>query len=232
MSPKVIHPLVLAYDLGGTKLSVGVVDSRGKVIEESREPVRASEGKAALFRQLSDLGKPLLKRYPRIKKVGIASAGPLDPRTGSLLNPTNLSRGGPEWGVVPLAKQLSKSLGLPVHLDNDAAAAMLAEHWIGAAKGYDNAMILTLGTGLGTGVIANGELLRAGRFLHPEAGHAIIGFADASAPCGCGNFGCAEAYPSSRPSRSPTSLETGTPTPCDSSPSTPTPCRLRSRATW
>ena len=75
---------------------------------------------------------------------------------------------------------------------------MLAERWIGAAKGYQNAMILTLGTGLGTGVIINGELLRAGRNLHPEAGHMIIRHGDATAPCGCGNLGCAEAFLSGR----------------------------------
>jgi glucokinase len=71
---------------------------------------------------------------------------------------------------------------------------MLAEHWKGEARKVQNAMILTLGTGLGTAVLANGELLRGGRYLHTEAGHIILKEGDTSAPCGCGNIGCAEAY--------------------------------------
>jgi glucokinase len=87
---------------------------------------------------------------------------------------------------------------MPVRLENDAAAAILAEYWIGAAKGIRNAMILTLGTGLGTGIICNGELVRAGHYFHPEAGHIIIKMGDETAPCGCGNLGCAESYLSGR----------------------------------
>jgi glucokinase len=93
-----------------------------------------------------------------------------------------------------LAQILEKALKRPVGLENDAAAAMMAEHWVGAARGVKNAMILTLGTGLGTGVIANGKLVRAGRGLHTEAGHIILRAGDRKARCGCGNLGCAEAY--------------------------------------
>jgi glucokinase len=185
---------VLAYDLGGTKVHVGVVTSRGRIVEDIRVPVVVEEGKKAVFDQLGALGRAFLAKYPEIQKVGIASAGPLDPKRGLLLDPTNLGR----WGQVPLAKELSRRLGRPVELENDAAAAILAEHWLGKAKGYDNAMILTLGTGLGTGIITNGELVRAGHHLHPEAGHIILRYGDRSAPCGCGNLGCAEAFLSGR----------------------------------
>ncbi len=186
--------MVLAYDLGGTKVAVGVVNRHGDIIEELREPIRLHEGKAAVLRQLSDCGKQLLKKFPAIKRAGVASAGPLHPERGTLLDPTNFGKGAKRWGEVPLAQILSKSLGIPVALENDAAAAMLAEHWVGAAKGSKNAMILTLGTGLGTGVIANGKLVRAGRGLHTEAGHVILRAGDTAAKCGCGNLGCAEAY--------------------------------------
>lgn len=185
---------VLAYDLGGTKVAVGVVNSRGRVLAEVREPVLFSEGKGAVIDQLADLGKIFLRKYPQVRHAGIASAGPLDPATGTLLDPTNFSSKGRSWGKVPLATLLSKKLKRPVHLENDAAAAILAEKWAGAAKGYENAMILTLGTGLGTGIICNDELVRAGRGLHPEAGHIIIYKDDVTALCGCGNYGCAEAY--------------------------------------
>jgi len=192
------NALVLAFDLGGTKLAVGVVDVRGKIVESIRVPTEVAGGKSAVVNQMVKLGKDFLARYPGIHRVGIASAGPLDPMQGVLLDPTNLSAGGPSWGRVPLVKALSTRLKRPVQLENDAAAAVLAEKWVGIGRKCSNVMILTLGTGLGTGVICNGELVRAGRFLHTEAGHLIVKLGDASAPCGCGNVGCAEAYLSGR----------------------------------
>ncbi|MCM2278803.1 MAG: ROK family protein [Oligoflexia bacterium] len=188
----------LAYDLGGTKVAVGIVTASGKVLEEVREPVVIEKGKAAVVRQLAELGQGLLKRHRGIRRVGMASAGPLDPATGMLLDPTNFTSIQGSWGKTPIARLLGAKLRLPVTLENDAAAAILAEHWVGAARGYDNAMILTLGTGLGTGILCNGELLRAGQGLHPEAGHLILRAGDESAPCGCGNLGCAEAFLSGR----------------------------------
>jgi glucokinase len=190
---------VLAFDLGGTKLCAGIVSERGKILAELREPTKVEEGKEGVVNQMAAMGSLLLKKYSKFKSVGIASAGPLDPTTGVLLDPTNFTTStGKTWGKVPLAKMLSKKMKKPVHMENDAAAAMLAEHWIGAAKKYKNAMILTLGTGLGTGIICNGSLVRAGRNLHTEAGHLILKDHDQTAPCGCGNLGCAEAYLSGR----------------------------------
>jgi glucokinase len=190
--------IVLSYDLGGTKVAVGAVNSRGRVLAEIRVPVALEKGKAAVLTQLADLGKKLLAKYPEIKRVGMASAGPLDPKNGILLDPTNFTSSQGSWGKVPIASILKEKLKRPVFLENDAAAAILAERWVGAGKGYNNLMVLTLGTGLGTGVIANGELVRAGRNLHTEAGHMILKFDDTTAPCGCGNLGCAEAYLSGR----------------------------------
>ena len=192
---------VLAYDLGGTKVHLGVVDQTGKVLVDQRVPVVVEKGKTAVINQLAELGKSYLKLYPEIEQVGLASAGPMDPTRGLLLDPTNLSNPNDpknNWGRVHITKILGQKLKRNVTLENDAAAAMLAEHWKGKAKGYKNSMIMTLGTGLGTGIISNGELLRSGRFLHPEAGHIIIRDGDQSAPCGCGNLGCSEAYLSGR----------------------------------
>jgi glucokinase len=189
---------VLSYDLGGTKVAVGVVNTRGKILEEIRVPALFQEGKEAVLQQLSYLGNQLLARHRDIKRVGMASAGPLDPDKGELLDPTNFASSKGTWGKVPIAKILRKKLKRPVYLENDAAAAVLAEHWIGAAKKYKNVMVLTLGTGLGTGIICNGALVRSGRNLHPEAGHIIIRYNDPTAVCGCGNLGCAEAYLSGR----------------------------------
>lgn len=190
--------IVLAYDLGGTKVEVGVVNEKGEVLDVCREPVVIDQGKEAVIRQLGDLGNRYLSTHPEIEQVGVASAGPLDPIEGVLLDPTNFTSKEGSWGKVPLGSLLSERLQKPVYLENDAAAAMLAEHWIGAARDHKNAMILTLGTGLGTGVVCNGELLRAGRNLHTEAGHMIIDYNASDAACGCGNTGCAEAFLSGR----------------------------------
>lgn len=189
---------VLAYDLGGTKVAVGVVDGHGRVLEEIRVPVAIQQGKTALLRQLSDLGGELLSRHKGIRRVGVASAGPLDPPKGVLLDPTNFASGGKPWGRFAIAPLLSARLKRKVHLENDAAAAILAEAWIGAARRYEDAMILTLGTGLGVGVVIDGRLVRSGQGMHPEGGHMIVNHDDPTAPCGCGNQGCAEAYLSGR----------------------------------
>lgn len=190
--------MVLAYDLGGTKVAVGIVDSRGKIREETRVPVNYDAGKSAVIRQLIDIGRSLLSKHPRAKKIGIASAGPLDPIKGILLEPTNYTNDQGGWGKVPITRLLSRALKRPAFLENDAAAAILAEHWIGAARKSGNALVITLGTGVGVGSITNGELTRAGHLLHPEASHIIIGADDTQAPCGCGNYGCLEAYLSGR----------------------------------
>ena len=185
---------VLAYDLGGTKVEVGAVTARGKILTAHREPALFKQGKKAVLDQLVRLGQEIIAAHPHIEAVGIASAGPLDPSRGLLLDPTNFRGPDGPWGVTPITQILSRRLKLPVSLENDAAAALLAEHWQGAAKGVQNAAILTLGTGLGTAFLANGALVRAGRNLHTEAGHLILRAGDRTARCGCGNLGCAEAY--------------------------------------
>lgn len=185
---------VLAFDLGGTKISSAIVDREGKILTQLKEPVRTQEGFQGLISQFERMGKRLLKERPSIEFGGIASAGPLDPVSGVLLDPTNLLTNGQPWGVVPLLKEVEKALGLRMKLENDAAAAILAEHWVGGAAKVKNAVSLTLGTGLGVGVLANGRLVRSGRNLHPEAGHMVIEMGSAEALCGCGNYGCAEAY--------------------------------------
>ena len=183
---------VLAFDLGGTKLALAVVNQKGQILTEQRVSVSKSGGAKSLIDQMANLAKPLVKEFG-VKSGAIASAGPLDPRAGVLLNPTNFKTAGQSWGVVPLVAELRKKIKIPLTLENDAAAAALAEKWLGAGQGSDNLVILTLGTGLGVGVIANGELVRSGRYLHPEAGHIIISVNDKEWLCGCGNYGCAEA---------------------------------------
>lgn len=190
----------LGFDLGGTKLAAGLVDRDGKVLAERREPARIGEGPAAVLEQFARMADALRAELParhrgRKLRVGIASAGPLDPDNGDLLDPTNYAlTGGGTWGRYPLGRRVSARLKLPVTVENDAAAAALAEAWIGAGRRTQDLLVLTLGTGVGNGMIVGGELVRTGGRLHPEASHIPINADDRSAPCGCGNFGCIEAY--------------------------------------
>lgn len=186
--------LVLAYDIGGTKVSVGVVNAQGRILESRRVLIEFNKGKNAVLQQLADLGHSYLKRYPKIKKVGIASAGPLDPLRGVLLDATNFKTRGKSWGVVPLTAYLERRLKRKVFLENDAAAALLGECWKGAGKKSKNVAMLTLGTGLGTAFLCNGELQRAAHGFHTEGGHIIIQDEDLNLRCGCNNFGCAETW--------------------------------------
>ncbi|HTL12343.1 MAG TPA: ROK family protein [Bdellovibrionota bacterium] len=188
--------VVLAYDLGGTKIEAGLVRDDGRVLAFERVPVRTDAGPSGLVRQMGELARGLLSRPEgrKVKAVGLASAGPLLPAAGILLDPTNIFTGGRSWGKVPIARLLSQRLRMPVTLENDAAAAVLAEKWRGAARTVDNAVMLTLGTGLGVGVICDGNLVRSGRGMHPEGGHILLRYGDKSAACACGTLGCAEAF--------------------------------------
>ena len=186
--------LVLAFDLGGTKIATAVVDANGNILKETRTKTDLSKGPHSLIQALTALAKEFITEYPNVSSVGIASAGPLDPNRGVLLNPTNLKTKGKLWGKIQITAPLQSSLGLPVRLENDAAAALLGESWIGISKGIENVVMLTLGTGVGTSVICNGELVRAGRGLHTEGGHLIINEKEKKIRCGCGNYGDIEGY--------------------------------------
>ncbi len=183
----------LAIDLGGTKILVGVVNHRGQISDLARESVDLSNGYKGLVRQMVRLTQPLVAKH-KLRSGAVAAAGPLDPVRGLLLNPTNLKGGDKFWGVSPIVRDISRALKIPVRLENDAAAAALAESWIGEARRYKNLAIVTLGTGLGLGIIANGTLVRAGQNLHTEGGHITLNYLEKEWQCGCGNYGCAEAY--------------------------------------
>jgi glucokinase len=185
---------VLGYDLGGTKIRVGLFNAKGELLEQALEPTQSEDGKDAVIERIAKLADRFTEKHPEIKAIGLAAAGPLHPEKGVLLNPTNLLTDGKTWGEVPITKLLSEKTNLPVFLENDAAAAVLAEHWQGVAQGINNVMVLTLGTGLGVGIICNGKLVRSGQGLHPEAGHITLRYGDPHTSLNTGLSGSAEAY--------------------------------------
>jgi glucokinase len=121
-----------------------------------------------------------------IAGIGICAPGPLDPRTGIVINPPNL----PGWRNFPLATEISKAYCLPVRVDNDGNAAALAEALWGAGRGYRNVFCATIGTGIGTGIVFDGQIYHGRTGAAAEGGHNTI---DYHGPrCGCGKLGCIE----------------------------------------
>ena len=185
--------VVLSFDLGGTKLLAALVDGNGRVLAHNSKKIDQTRGLRGLYADFKFLASQLPPK--KFKSVAVASAGPLHSEKGVLLDPTNFFTGGESWGVVPLVKELKKIFKKSVLLENDAAAAVCGEAWKGGhGKSSKNIVMMTLGTGVGIGIVANGELVRAGRGLHPEASHMPINAHDVSYPCGCGANGCIEAY--------------------------------------
>ena len=186
--------LALAVDLGGTKVEAAVVDDSGLVLPETRfraptGPGRSSEELAENVTLVVDQAVSALPAGLRLSGVGIGSAGPLIEADG-LVSPLNL----PVWRDFPLRELVASRVDVPVQLRMDGLCITLAEHWIGAASGYDNVMGMIVSTGIGGGLILQGNTVsgptgNAGHIGHVE----VAGFDD---PCSCGGIGCVEAIAS------------------------------------
>jgi glucokinase len=183
----------LAYDLGGTKLAAAVVSEAGEILQQMKVATPLSNGPQGLIKSLVDVGQELLKGHS-ISAIGLSSAGPLDSHKGVLLNPTNFVTAGEKWGQVDIVAPLQAALKLPVLLENDAAAAVVGEFWMGGFSSARSLTVMTLGTGVGIGTMIDGRLVRCRDGFHPDFSHTYINSGDTLAPCGCGNLGCIEAY--------------------------------------
>jgi glucokinase len=178
-------------DLGGTKILSVVVDARLAVVASDLRATEATEGPEAVIERLVESitlaahGRPL-------RAVGIATPGPSDPDRGIVTTPPNL----PGWRNVPLARLVSERLGLPAWLENDANAAAMAEFELGAGKDANHMVLVTLGTGIGGGLILNGKLYRGATGGAGEVGHMQL--VPDGPRCGCRRHGCLEALASGR----------------------------------
>ncbi len=188
--------LFLGVDIGGTKVAAGLVDSAGKIICKARAPMNATgtaeEGLASVLTAMRDAMKQGQSAHPGFKLggVGICSPGPLDPRTGVVINPPNL----PCWRDFPLAARVSTEFGVPALVENDANAAALAESIWGAGSGYQTVFYATLGTGIGTGLVMDGRIYNGRTGSATEGGHVTIDWRGPK--CGCGKHGCIEVLAS------------------------------------
>jgi glucokinase len=178
---------VIAIDLGGTKISAAVVNEDGKILKLVKEPTRLKEGWPGLKKQIVQIVKSLLLEHKQVSKIGVGSAGPLNAAEGTLLDPTNF--GWKTTRKIQFKKEIERALGKKIVFDNDAVAAVLGEAWKG--KGGPDCMSVTLGTGVGVGVLVNGRIHRGRGGLHPELGHLVLRTEDFS-QCECGVPGCAE----------------------------------------
>lgn len=188
-----IQQAVIAIDLGGTNVRAAIINDQGAILTLLQEPTQIGTEPLTLVEQLADLARKLQSQSdPALKPaaLGLGAPGPLSSTTGVIFSAPNI----PTWHELPIAELLVKRTSLPVFLINDADAAALGEYWQGIAKGADNFVYITLGTGIGSGLVLNGSLWTGTDGIGAEFGHITI---DPDGPeCGCGNRGCLEAFAS------------------------------------
>lgn len=176
---------VIAIDIGGTKLAVGVVDRRGSIVARW---TRSTPGSAAadLFAVIAAMVDAARSVAPDAEVVGVGCGGPMLPG-GEAVSPLNI----PQWRAFPLRQRLAEHTGLPVFVDNDAKALALGEGWIGAAAGERHYLAMVVSTGVGGGIVLDGRLLEGAGANAGHIGHVIV--EPGGARCTCGASGCLEA---------------------------------------
>lgn len=158
---------LLGIDIGGTKTALVVGTPDGRIVERREFPSQADRGPDAMLENILAEARSLARVHPEIAAAGASVGGPVDAERGVVLGPPNL----PGWTEVHLERELEKGLALPARIEHDAKACALAEWQYGAGRGTQNMVFLTLGTGLGAGLIVNGHLVRGANNLAGEVGH-------------------------------------------------------------
>jgi glucokinase len=181
-------PYAIALDLGGTQTRAALVDHRGNVSNRVTLPTPAQDGGDAVVAKLADAANIAAANASEIIGAGLSSPGPLDTEAGIALNLPTI-KGMTNY---PLRAALESRLGRSVILENDGIAAAIGEWKFGAGKGLSSIVYVTVSTGIGGGVIVNGNVLRGRKGMAGHVGHMAI-YPD-GLRCGCGNAGCWEAY--------------------------------------
>ncbi|MBA3405539.1 MAG: ROK family protein [Gemmatimonadaceae bacterium] len=195
---KIREKFIVGIDLGGTNIAAGAMPTDGtREIAMRMVPTMAQEGADAVVGRIAAQVEEVIEQTQRetgavradFLGVGIGSPGPLDRARGVVIVTPNLG-----WRDFPLRDEVANRVGLPATLDNDANCATLGEWWCGAAKGGRNVVGLTIGTGIGGGLILDGRLYHGASDAAGEIGHTTID--STGRRCKCGNYGCLEAYAS------------------------------------
>ena len=186
--------LVIGIDLGGTNVFSVLVTEKGKILAEKHFPTMGANGPDFVIKNIADNVKEMVESagysLKQVWRAGVGSPGPLDSKKGIIMGAVNL----PGWTHVKLKDKLEKLLGVKVGVDNDANCAVYGEKWLGAAKGAKNVVGLTLGTGVGGGLIVDGVMVRGANYNAAEIGH--ISLDPMGRKCKCGALGCFEQYAS------------------------------------
>jgi glucokinase len=188
-----MEEVVVGIDIGGTNTTIGIVSKAGRVLAKdglrTKQFPEIADFIIAATNIINQQITNIRHDVPNLTLKGIGVGAPNgNPYTGTIQNAPNLS-----WkGIVPLAEMLHKSLKVPCKLTNDAKAAALGEQQFGAAKGMKDFLVITLGTGLGSGIVANGSLIYGFDGFAGELGHVIV--VPNGRLCGCGRHGCLETY--------------------------------------
>lgn len=182
----------IGVDLGGTNLRIAAVDQQGKILDKVSTGTAVAGGRDQVIDEMCQAIQAVAAKFSadRLLGIGVGVPGIIDLRTGMLRESPNL----PGWEDYPVQQEIERRLGTKVVLENDANAAALGEQWLGAAAGVDSSCMLTLGTGVGGGLVLNGQIWHGMLGMAGELGHLNID--PDGAPCGCGSHGCLEQYAS------------------------------------
>ncbi len=185
----------IGVDVGGTNVKVALVDKMGSIVYSDSVPTRAEMGYeytiSNIIKAIKDLMKESKTSSDLIEGIGFGFPGQIDCDNGIVRLAPNI----PGWVNIPIADIVSKEFGIPVKVDNDVRCAALAELNFGAGKGAKNMICITVGTGIGSGIILNGKLVRGTSNAAGELGHIKLQM-EGGPLCGCGDAGCLEAFAS------------------------------------
>lgn len=185
----------IGIDVGGTNVKIALVDDSGKIIYSNSVPTRAEMGYEYTVNNIKQAIYDLLKETKleakEIEGIGFGFPGQVDYKSGVVRLAPNI----PGWVDVPIAKMIEDEFHIPTRVDNDVRCAALGELKYGAGKGCENLICITVGTGIGSGLIVNGKLVRGASNAAGEIGHIKLQIHDGPI-CGCGDTGCMEAFAS------------------------------------
>ena len=188
-----VRKYYVGIDLGGTFIKGGIIDDLGNIIISAKTPTESDKGADKVAENIANLANDLMAKVGLIKDdmegLGMGVPGMIDSKAGNVIYSNNL-----KWKDFHIGEKVSKLTGLRVKIANDANVAALGEAKFGAAKGYDNVVMFTLGTGVGGGIVIDGKLFEGNKSAGAELGHATIRMGGEQ--CTCGRKGCLEAYAS------------------------------------